>query len=197
MSEERAVYDVTQWEHCYNDSWQGIITPESFAHPAKFARGLIHRIYAHMLERGYIAPGDNIIDPFGGIAAGAYDALLFGLHWTGVELEERFCLLGNANIAKYRHDLRMLGDRLGTARLVQGDSRRLVEVVGGGMAATISSPPYDTDQLNGGGRDMGRELESMKAGYGSTPGQLGSMRSGDFTAAVSSPQEVEWCSCDD
>ena len=187
----------TEWHGCYNDSWQGIIVDEAFAHPAKFARGLIRRIYQHMLDSGYIARGDSIVDPFGGVGLGGLDAMTFGLHYVGCELEPRFVELGNRNIDKWRRDLAMLNGTLGTARLVQGDSRRLVEVVGGGMAATISSPPYDTDQLNGGGRDMGRALESMKAGYGSTPGQLGSMRSGDFTAAVSSPQEVEWCSCDD
>lgn len=133
MSEPAAVCHVIEWQGCYSDSWQGVITPDSFQHPAKFARGLIHRIYAHMLERGYIAAGDSVVDPFGGIAAGAYDALLFGLHWTGCELEPRFVELGRRNIEKYRHDLRMLNGRLGSARLLQGDSRRLAEVVGAGM----------------------------------------------------------------
>ena len=180
--------NVTQWHDCYDDSWNGILVPDAFAHPAKFAPGLISRILRHMLERGYIVPGDSIVDPFGGIAAGGYWAMLLGLHWTGTELEPRFVELGQRNIAKWQHDLRGLGSRLGTARLLQGDSRRLVAVVGAsGMAATISSPPYETDQLNGGGRDMGRGLEAMKAGYGSTPGQLGSMPSGDYAAAVASP----------
>ena len=198
MSEPAAVYHVIEWQGCYSDSWQHVITPDSFAHPAKFARGLIHRIYAHMIERGYIAAGDSVIDPFGGIAAGAYDALLFGLHWVGVELEERFCLLGNANIAKYRHDLRMLNGRLGTARLVQGDSRRLAEIVGGGVGAAVSSPPFEDSDNRGAaampdgyfvradGRPFG-EGPAIRATLGDTPGQLGSMRSGDFAAAVSSP----------
>ena len=180
--------NVTQWHGCYSGSWNGILVPDAFAHPAKFAPGLISCILRHMLERGYIAPGDSIVDPFGGIAAGGYWAMLLGLHWTGIELEPRFVELGQRNIAKWQHDLRGLGSRLGTARLLQGDSRRLVAVVGAsGMAATRSSPPYETDQLNGGGRDMGRGLEAMKAGYGSTPGQLGSMPSGDYAAAVASP----------
>lgn len=197
MTEPKPVCGVMEWQGCYSDSWQGVITPDSFAHPAKFARGLIHRIYAHMIERGYIAPGDSVVDPFGGIAAGAYDALLFGLHWVGVELEERFCLLGNANIDKYRRDLRMLNGRLGSARLLQGDSRRLAEVVAAGMAAVITSPPYaESIESRGDGIDWDKACErghrsagrgAIADGYGSTPGQLGSMRSGDFAAAVSSP----------
>lgn len=179
---------MTQWYGCYADSWQGVITPESFAHPAKFARGLIRRIYEHMLESGYIERGDTIIDPFGGIAAGALDAIALGLHWMGCELEPHFVELGNANIAKNWHDLRMLTGRLGTARLLQGDSRRLSEIIGGGMAATISSPPYD--KLSFDGRGIAQEFgfdATPRSGYGFTPGQLGAMRSGDYAAAVSSP----------
>ena len=135
--------NVTQWHDCYDDSWNGVLVPDAFAHPAKFAPGLISRILRHMLERGYIAPGDSIVDPFGGIAAGGYWAMLLGLHWTGIELEPRFVELGQRNIAKWQHDLRGLGSRLGTARLLQGDSRRLLEVVGGGAAA-VSSPPFES-----------------------------------------------------
>ena len=54
---------VTTWQGCYSDGWQDLIVPEAFAHPAKFARGLIHRIYRHLLERGYVRPGDDGAGP--------------------------------------------------------------------------------------------------------------------------------------
>jgi len=191
------VSNVTQWHGCYDDSWNGVLVPDAFAHPAKFAPGLISRILRHMLERGYIAPGDSIVDPFGGIAAGGYWAMLLGLHWTGIELEPRFVELGQRNIAKWQHDLRGLGSRLGTARLLQGDSRRLVEVVGAGMAGVVSSPPYaethvadrEAAQLAAAGnaRAIPDGADNGGIRYGSTPGQLGSMPSGDYAAAVSSP----------
>ena len=188
MSETRPTYAVTEWHGCYDDSWNGVLVPDAFAHPAKFAPGLISRILRHMLERGYIAPGDSIVDPFGGIAAGGYWAMLLGLHWTGIELEPRFVELGQRNIAKWQHDLRGLGSRLGTARLLQGDSRRLLEVVGvSGMAATISSPPFETTVNHDGGRADYLEAKNLHSDYGSTPGQLGSMPSGDYAAAVGSP----------
>jgi len=38
--------EPTIWTGCYNDSWNGVIVADAFAHPAKFARGLIRRIYA-------------------------------------------------------------------------------------------------------------------------------------------------------
>ena len=180
----------TQWHGCYSDSWQGVITPDAFAHPAKYARGLIRRIYQHMLDSGYVARGDSIIDPFGGVGLGGLDAMTFGLHWTGCELEPRFVELGQRNIDKWRRDLAMLNGTLGTARLVQGDSRRLLEVVGGGMGAAVSSPPFgdsleSKDETFQAAARPGRTIQM--AGYGSTPGQLGSMPSGDYGAAVSSP----------
>ena len=175
--------------------------PDAFAHPAKFAPMLIYRILRHMLERGYIQPGDSLLDPFGGIGSGGYYAMLLGLHWTGVELEPRFVELGQRNIAKWQRDLAMLNPT-GTARLLQGDSRRLLEVVGGGMGAAVSSPPYEGGTVHGDGNDKARHTakggavgrwgshatgEMAQGDYGSTPGQLGSMPSGDYGAAVSSP----------
>ncbi len=184
--------NVTQWHGCYSDSWQGVITPDAFAHPAKYARGLIRRIYQHMLDSGYVARGDSIIDPFGGVALGGLDAMTFGLHWTGCELEPRFVELGNRNIDKWRRDLAMLNGTLGTARLLQGDSRRLAEVVGAGMAAAVSSPPFENQLPSHDDfqppHDTGARLAvNFDTAYGSTPGQLGSMPSGDYGAAVSSP----------
>ena len=186
------VVNVTQWHGCYSDSWQGVITPDAFAHPAKYARGLIWRIYQHMLDSGYVARGDSIIDPFGGVALGGLDAMTFGLHWTGCELEPRFVELGNRNIDKWRRDLAMLNGTLGTARLLQGDSRRLAEVVGAGMAAAVSSPPFENQLPSHDDfqppHDTGARLAvNFDTAYGSTPGQLGAMPSGDYGAAVSSP----------
>lgn len=82
------------WYNLYKTNWNGEIVPAAYQHPAKFARGLIRQIYSHLLEHGYLSPGDTVVDPFGGIAVGALDAMRHGLHWTGVELEEKFCILG-------------------------------------------------------------------------------------------------------
>ena len=190
--------NVTQWHGCYSGSWQGILVPDAFAHPAKVAPGLSYRIYRYMIDAGYIAPGDSVFDPFGGIGGFGYHAMLLGLHWTGVELEPRFVELGQRNIDKWRRDLAMLNGTLGTARLLQGDSRRLLEVVGGGMGAAVSSPPFQDSDNRGAaampdgyfvradGRPFG-EGPAIRATLGDTPGQLGSMPSGDYGAAVSSP----------
>ena len=166
--------------------------PDAFAHPAKVAPGLSYRIYRHMIDAGYIQPGDSVIDPFGGIGGFGYHALLLGLHFTGVELEPRFVELGQRNFDKWRRDLAMLNGTLGTARLLQGDSRRLLEVVGAGMAAAVSSPPHEVDAPGHSRGQAGLERDKVygtppATDYGSTPGQLGSMPSGDYAAAVGSP----------
>ena len=184
--------NVTQWHGCYSGSWNGILVADAFAHPAKVAPGLSYRIYRHMIDAGYIQPGDSVIDPFGGIGGFGYHAMLLGLHFTGVELEPRFVELGQRNLDKWRRDLAMLNGTLGTARLLQGDSRRLLEVVGAGMAAAVSSPPYEVDALGHSRGQAGLEREKVygtppATDHDDTPGQLGSMPTGDYAAAVSSP----------
>jgi hypothetical protein len=86
--------EPTTWEGCYGESWKGLISESAFCHPAKFSRGLIRRIYEHAIEEKWIAAGGRVLDPFGGVALGAADALRHGLHWTGIELELHFCDLG-------------------------------------------------------------------------------------------------------
>jgi hypothetical protein len=185
------VNEPTIWHNCYSDNWNGVIVAEAFAHPAKFARGLIRRIYEHMRDSGYIAPGDRVIDPFGGIGAGAVDAMSMGLHWYGCELEPRFVTLGNANIDKWHRDLAMLGDRVGGAYLLQGDSRYLASLLGGGMAAVVSSPPFGEALTYGtpivyanGDRIQDRAYSSEN--QGTTEGNLAALRADDkgFTAAI-------------
>lgn len=192
MTETKPTYAVTEWRGCYDDSWNGVLVPDAFAHPAKFARGLIRRIYQHMLDSGYIAAGDSVVDPFGGVGLGGLDAMTFGLHWTGCELEPRFVELGNRNIDKWQRDLAMLNGTLGTARLLQGDSRRLLAVVGGGMGAAVGSPPFGDqlpshDDFQPPHDSTARLGVNYETAYGNSPGQLGTMPPGDYAAAVSSP----------
>jgi hypothetical protein len=48
--------EIDQWQSSYDDGWQGDIVPEAFSHPAKFSRGLIHRIYQHAKDMGWGSP---------------------------------------------------------------------------------------------------------------------------------------------
>lgn len=91
---------ITEWHNCYPSNWKGLIVPDAIAHPAKYSSKLIRRIYEHLFEMEWLSPGDKVVDPFGGVALGALNAMQFGLHWYGNELEERFWKLGNRRLAE-------------------------------------------------------------------------------------------------
>lgn len=185
------------WHGCYKDGWKGIIVDGAFQHPAKFSRALIHRIYEHMISRDWIRPGESVIDPFGGVALGALEAMRNGLHWVGVELEPRFVTLGQGNIVSWNATYGKHFRGWGTATLLQGDSRRLTEVLRDQLyAGSVSSPPYACSLGEGqSGIDWGKQADREAAWvhgwngeiYGSSEGQLGAMVARGFDVAVSSP----------
>ncbi len=200
------------WYGCYAGGWQAApLVPEAYAHPAKVSFTLADRIYRHMLAGGWLEPGDVVVDPFGGVGGFAFHAALYGMHWQGVELEQKFVDLGNQNLDLWRDRYAPHFPNYGTASLVQGDSRRLVDVVTG-AGGVVSSPPY-AESVKG---DMGsswaeddkrkptsehaRTYSDMRLGksamgdYGSTPGQLGAMPAG---AVVTSPPYADALSTQD
>ena len=258
------------WFGCYKKGWQNEIVPEAFSHPAKFARGLIWRIYAHALEQGYLKSGDWVADPFAGVGLGAADALANGLNWFGNELEQNFVDMGagcdcagiskadwvdcfgrwtrfahkdgrhwcprclaeaglvledwepalpgmeaptvsykrNSGKIPYTRPHRYVGNldlfarhaRGGaTAVLVQGDSRKLVEVLEGARAeGLISSPPFSQlgcqpasgygASCSSGGQGVRKEMEGIGVNPNATAdwaeGNLGNMPTGEPPQAV-------------
>lgn len=152
-------------------------------------------------------PPDTIADPFGGIASGGIVAAGLGLAWYGCELEEKFWHLGLSNIELHRRTWEQFGDPIPV--LVNGDSRQLRKHLQGPIAAVVSSPPFCESDGRKGGSDLylqqriqtGRNPNSASAGgfgtdpYGTSPGQLGSMRPGSVDsvveAVVSSPPYAE------
>ena len=190
------------WQGCYAEGWAGVIVPEAFAHPAKYSRALIRRLYQHLLTQGYLAKGDCALDPFAGVALGAFDAMVLGLRYVGVELEPRFVALGQANLAYWQQRYGFAG-----ATLLQGDSRQLGQVLGeASVGGLISSPPYSgnvksdyllSDDGKTRRRDVSRGYQQGHGcfrgseTYGTTPGQLGAMPAGPVDAVVSSPPYAE------
>jgi DNA modification methylase len=180
------------WNNCYDSSWKGLITEASFAHPAKFARGLIERIYDHCLAKGYLKRGDLVADVFGGIGTGGITAAYRGLNWLGCELEPKFVAMAQENFRLHRHGWSAM--RGGNATIIQGDSRKFDEHVAG----IVSSPPY-AESLRGvehNGIDCaklakpnpGRNSQAASSeGYGASNGQIGSLKSGAVEAVISSP----------
>src|ERR1043166_9043277 len=161
---------IKRWYGCYDDGWKGVITSESFAHPAKFSKALVERILDYMVEKGWIQQGADMGDTFGGVATGGILAAYRGFRWVGEELEVNFVRMGNDNITLHADRLRRLG--LPVPVLVQGDSRRFDAAVD----AVVTSPPYvsgghHTDVMEGGNKNK-RGQGELK-GYGKTTGQIG------------------------
>ena len=206
MDGRRANMYPDEWRGMYDGGWQGLIVPEAFAHPAKYGRNLISRIYRHCREQGWLKAGDSVVDPFGGVGLGALDAQLMGCHWTGCELEPRFVALAEQNLALWQRRFGHVPG-WGTARVIQGDSRNLARLVDE-ASACVSSPPY-AEMVNANGEGPGmagnaaqREriargdrgeiaAQSANIGYCHSPGQLGATKEGSFSAAVSSPPYAE------
>ena len=82
------------WRGLYREGWGKRLRPASFAHPAKNSYGLSMRIYEHALAKGWIELGGIVLDPFAGIGGFALEAMRHGLHFVGVELEQRFVDMG-------------------------------------------------------------------------------------------------------
>lgn len=77
---------------------------------------------------GWIKRGDLCFDPFAGICGFGFHAMCYGLNFIGIELEQKFVDLGQQNIDLWLRQLRGWPN-LGTARVIQGDSRRLKDVI--------------------------------------------------------------------
>lgn len=155
---------------------------------------------------GWVKPGDVVLDCFGGVALGGLDAISMGLNWIGVELEEKFVTLGQQNIELWNRQLKGWPN-LGTARIVQGDSRYLLQYLWAEKNAdemidlVISSPPFLETQGGGGGiaktlrgegdyplsSQGGKYQGYQNAHRGNTPGNLANMKEGSFDMCVSSP----------
>jgi hypothetical protein len=163
------------------------------------AYGLLGRILAHAGQEGWIAPGSVIVDPFGGIGStgilGAYE----GCRVVCCELEQRFVDLAEANFKLHDNAWRKLG--CPRPVMIQGDSRKLAELIAG-CDLIVSSPPYATGDSASAESITHRKDKSAQwikencgsactQGYGSTPGQLGAMRPGSVDAVVSSPPYAE------
>lgn len=179
---------VTTWTGCYDSSWKGAITNQSFSHPAKMSRGLLERIIRHGFEMGYWHRGDRIGDCFGGVGTTGIICAYNGLEAVLCELEPKFVAFTNDNFALHRRHWEHMG--LPLPRIIQGDSRRFAEKVAG----VVTSPPYadsidrpsgiDPDKVKKPGGPNGNTHMDI---YGEASGQIGSLKSGQIEAVISSP----------
>lgn len=242
---QRLAMKTETWQHCYDDSWKGLITNDAFAHPAKMARGLVRRIFDELFAMNALRKGEVVLDPFGGVGTTGIEAASRGVQAYLVELEERFtrfvngydcpglskrewirwfgrfgrnqkicptCQGGASNwyekdsgIVPVKSAHRYKGNfvlhekpwaLLGKPRpiMLQGDSRKLRQVLLGRQAeCVLSSPPYnlpmsqDHNGKRGGLRGVTPSEQGAFVKYGNTAGQLEGMPMGDIAAVISSP----------
>lgn len=88
--------EYLEWFGAYQDKWTPAdLNDEAFSHPAKMSKGLLLRILAHAVEKGYMIPGQTmILDPFGGQMSTAWGALKYGNPCILIELEQYFFDIG-------------------------------------------------------------------------------------------------------
>lgn len=181
------------WLNCHRDKWpKYLLAQGTFDHPARFPRGLIGRLYKHGQDMQWFNPGDIVLDPFGGVALGAFDAMLKGLFWVGIDIDPQSVQVGQQNIELWCNKFRLpYGEAYGAARFYPGDSRQaanllqdwgFVDIVPC-FDLIISSPPYlgtlaSDDPAKRGGlfKDPRRKNDrTLTAEYSRQEGQLGRM----------------------
>ncbi len=145
----------------------------------------------------------TVVDPFGGIGGCGYEACTRGVKFIGCELEPKFVALAAENVALWKRLYSHWPEWVEPV-ILQGDSRRLCELVGT-AAGIVSSPPYcgDSGKADKTGHERAErraEEKGLRQGlgcfktseaYGSEPGQLGAMPPGNFAAVLSSPPYAE------
>ena len=106
------------------------------------------------------------------MALGGFDAAWLGAHWVGCELEAKFVRLGKENIAAWKARYGHVAG-YGRARLIQGDSRRLTEVVGEAAGLCVSSPPFEEAPTGGGIAKVGHSTDPAMKDRQYTPNNQG------------------------
>ena len=131
-----------EWFGCYDNGWQSAPLVAGSVRASGKNQLQAGRTHLSAHARGRLAePGAHVVDPFGGIGGCAFHAALYGMHWTGVELEPKFVALAQQNLDLWRARYAPHFPGYGTARILQGDSRNLAALVGT-ADASVSSPPY-------------------------------------------------------
>jgi modification methylase len=112
--------------------------PDVARHPGKMLPELARRIITE-----YSEPGQLIVDPLAGVGTTVAEAALLDRRAVGIELEDRWVALAEANL-----DHMLTGPRRRRGQVRQGDARRLPEILGdlaGTVDLIVTSPPYACD----------------------------------------------------
>jgi len=135
------------WTGCYasDRQFKKFIHPDTFAHPAKASMLLMDRIFKHLKKLGLLKKGDVVTDFMAGTGRTNIMASLHGFDSIAVELEPHFIKMIEDN----KKLLEKTTGREQNWQVIQGDSRRLTELLQQKNLVGITSPPYqDINQGN-------------------------------------------------
>jgi DNA modification methylase len=135
------------WHGCYEESNKPYYVPDAFRHPAKMSIALCRRIFKFMEENRMLKPDDIVLDPFGGIGTTGLIGVERGFRCVLVELEEKFVKLTVENIEKNRRLFELWKRK--SPIVIQGDSRKLTELIEANIDSIITSSPYGTTKSGG------------------------------------------------
>lgn len=190
-------WKIDNWYGLYRERWGELLHPDAVSHPAKLAKSLAFKIVTHLIEEGWLKRGDTVLDPFNGVGTIGLPLAQEGIFYIGSELEPKFVDLTEKNFVVWRELVGQYLPWYAPPRVIQGDSRKLIETFGR-VDSSISSPPYATasghpsigsvnkDAWGNDGTDIVAR-RGLTGAYGEMEGQLGVMPNGDFTASISSP----------
>jgi len=181
-------YDL-YWYGMYRGTYD-LIAPDSFAHPAKMAPTLCYRILKHLQELGLLKEGDTILDPMAGTGMTNICAGALGYSSISVELEEKFVGFQEQN--KGYAERRFYKEL--DWRIIQGDSRKLSELLKGQGLKSVMSPPYEEAKGSKHDSPRFREMSGEKhlyEIYGTTEGQIGNLKDTPLKSITSPPYGID------
>lgn len=170
------------WYGCYRGSYD-LVAPDSMAHPAKMSPSLCYRILQHLEELGLLKQGDKILDPMAGTGITNICAGAMGYPSISVELEEKFVGFQKQN--KEYAERRLYKPLDWT--MVQGDSRRLGELLQGKIFKTVTSPPFG--DMNHPTNYLGIQKRESCSEYSDNPDNIGNLKDVPLKSITSPPYE--------
>ena len=180
--------------------FQHLFSEESVSHPAK---ANLYMIY--YLINKYTKEGETVADVMAGSGSTGIVASYLGRHAILVELERKFVDWIKENVEL----LESRGKRKGEIQVIQGDARRLTELLGVKADSIVTSPPYaettmekkfkTPEELEKFAKEQwvfkhGRSLEATKRfiekswkGYPEDKDNIGNLPLGEIDTVLTSP----------
>lgn len=125
--------------------------PRSVQHPGKMQPDV-----AGAIIDTYTKPGEILLDPMGGIGTTAVEGAERGRHVVMVEIVPRWARAAWCNALRTTNR-----GAPGTIRVIQGDARRLPELVDGAFDHLVTSPPYG-ESLEHRSRDVADRVQRLQ-----------------------------------